>query len=314
MLKTLYRTAAAALLALPLSAAVKTYWVPGVNQEKGWYDADKSGPADNQMCWAASAANMIAWWQDRNPETAAKAKAPTGTAVWDTFRKALRNTPGSPYAGSNWWFCGGNLPQPNFTAEGSKCGGYYKDMVGPGEFAFAGRYTRLMKGPSFGAGQKNISEHLKDLIQGGNAISISIQRLNPVNRQVAPGGHMISLWGVDYDDEKKQVTRVYLTDSDDAISRFAPVQKGLFAADCTYATDLKEPQMGQFSSLVFRTDTGWFANNAVITAIISLNGDCPFITEGDKAAHAAKPAKAKKGDKKGDKKGKTPKAKKKPAA
>ena len=43
-------------------------FVEGVNRESGWYDVNKVGKGDNgdiNMCWAASAANIIEWWQDR---------------------------------------------------------------------------------------------------------------------------------------------------------------------------------------------------------------------------------------------------------
>ncbi|MBR5895853.1 MAG: IdeS/Mac family cysteine endopeptidase [Akkermansia sp.] len=43
-------------------------WATGVSKEEGWYDANKNAPwdgdADDLMCYAACAANLVAWWQN----------------------------------------------------------------------------------------------------------------------------------------------------------------------------------------------------------------------------------------------------------
>lgn len=45
-----------------------TVWAQGVSQESGWYDANKNnnddGDADDNMCYAASVSNLLAWWQN----------------------------------------------------------------------------------------------------------------------------------------------------------------------------------------------------------------------------------------------------------
>ena len=41
-------------------------WTLGVSSERGWYDANKTlAPGDDNLCWAASASNILNWWEDR---------------------------------------------------------------------------------------------------------------------------------------------------------------------------------------------------------------------------------------------------------
>ncbi len=59
-------------------------WVNGVDESGGWHDANKvngyDGEADDNMCYAASAANLIAWWQENSNLTSS---APKGSDnIW----------------------------------------------------------------------------------------------------------------------------------------------------------------------------------------------------------------------------------------
>lgn len=99
-----------------------TVWAKGVGvnadgEVVGWYDADKTpteGDADDLMCYAASAANLIAWWQ--NSDRAVVSEAPKDVdAIWDTFvSKNLRDdVGGTAHAAINWWLSGVYSPVNN---------------------------------------------------------------------------------------------------------------------------------------------------------------------------------------------------------
>ena len=69
-----------------------TFWVSGVTEESGWHDANKidndDGTADDNMCYAASAANLIAWWQENSNLSSS---APTKVDdIWNTFLNKCR--------------------------------------------------------------------------------------------------------------------------------------------------------------------------------------------------------------------------------
>ena len=65
-----------------------TVWANGVSELGGWYDVNKSsledGHREANMCYAASAANLIAWWQ--NGEYGVSSEAPTDIDdIWNVF-------------------------------------------------------------------------------------------------------------------------------------------------------------------------------------------------------------------------------------
>ena len=80
------------LLGLAFAEEEKTtnswlYLAPGLMQTvtdggvviSGWYDAEKTWDEDDNMCYAASAANLIAWWQ--NSDSAVVSEAPRSLDV-----------------------------------------------------------------------------------------------------------------------------------------------------------------------------------------------------------------------------------------
>lgn len=261
-----------ALAAIPVHGAVRTYMVKGVSESKGWYDADKAGAQESELCWAAAAANTIAWWQDRHPDTHSQTEAPKGTDVWELMRKGMNNRPGSPQGGVNWWFNHSLQPGPMGGGDNTK-GGFYATVMNGKPLQ-----TELLRAPLFGS-DLTLSERLKELIQGGNALCLAIQPVK--DRQMQSGSHWISLWGIDYDEEKKLVTRVYVTDPDDAAGQWPSIQKGLFVAECTWAEDIQAGSR-TFASLMFRTPQGWYNDNTCITSIVTLSGNSEFAADSDK--------------------------------
>ncbi|MBE6418488.1 MAG: hypothetical protein E7033_08515 [Akkermansiaceae bacterium] len=103
-------------------ASAEIIWVDGVNAEDGWEDVNKSSTtdADDMMCYAASASNLIAWWQKRLPGV------PSGTptepdAIWSTYVKAAKNGATNGGVVSNaltWWLSG--VYTPTSDAEGAR--------------------------------------------------------------------------------------------------------------------------------------------------------------------------------------------------
>ena len=104
-----FSVVAGAFLCAPSQAAVTTLWVDGVSRSGGWYDANKANPyeqdGDNALCYAASASNLIAWWQS-------KYTVPTGTpntidAIWARYKEGSNtDTTGDIGAAVQWWLTG----------------------------------------------------------------------------------------------------------------------------------------------------------------------------------------------------------------
>ncbi len=262
MIKNLAITA---FLALGGLASAATFWVEGVSLKSGWYDADKDSRDVGNMCWAATASNMLAWWQDRNPQF--KEMGPQGhEAIWNTYRQAFQNCSGEPFYVLQWWFNGVLATDKiKLTDYGKGQGGYYKRLAESCGRPFPG--TDL-KWETVAA---NSSTRLRELMEQGYAVAIGIRRLDDHNK-ILPVWHMLSLWGVEFDEKTQQVTAVYLTDSNDSMGEWPTVQKGLFRAAATMR-EVTDEKGGKTCGLVLRTREGWFKDNALITTLVELKAD-----------------------------------------
>ena len=100
-----------------------TYWANGLEatyteenrwEVSGWYDAqktEKEGDADDNMCYAASAANLLAWWQNRGDAPASAAPRDLDT-IWNTFvsNNQFEEEGGEALSVINWWMSGVYAP------------------------------------------------------------------------------------------------------------------------------------------------------------------------------------------------------------
>ena len=93
------------------------YLAAGLTEENGvisgWYDAEKTKDkdADDSMCYAASAANILAWWQ--NGTNIAPGGTPTElNDIWSTFKNnnQLYDSGGTFHFAVNWWMSGVYIP------------------------------------------------------------------------------------------------------------------------------------------------------------------------------------------------------------
>ena len=80
----------------------------------GWYDAEKTetvGDLDDNMCYAASAANLLAWWQNGD-SAAAGSTSQSLSYIWDTFvrNNRFQDDGGSTHEAINWWLTGVYAP------------------------------------------------------------------------------------------------------------------------------------------------------------------------------------------------------------
>ena len=113
--------ATAATSAYDPATGTGTVWANGVSETEGWYDANKNnnanGDADDNMCFAASAANLIAWWQNGEYGKSLTSQAPRDYKdIWQTYVTSNKNeenwsTGGLQSAALNWWVSGVYSPQ-----------------------------------------------------------------------------------------------------------------------------------------------------------------------------------------------------------
>ena len=90
-------------------------WAHGVsvNEEtgkvEGWYDAEKNREKDidDMLCYAASASNLLAWWQ--NSSYAVASEAPTKLEdIWGAYKEnnLAADQGGFTLGALNWWLSG----------------------------------------------------------------------------------------------------------------------------------------------------------------------------------------------------------------
>lgn len=199
-------------LAFLLPAQATEYWVPGTSREGGWYDVNKTFSQefpDSQMCWAASASNMLAWWQDHNPEyndLAAMNTPRGGQKIFDTFKTAYENDGGIQAYGILWYLQGDTNEDylPPLTEKGKEMGGYYGNAITQ---IYSERPIRLgLYDVRVADSASIVSGFLKDCIVEGYSVGLGVY---------GDISHAVTLWGIDYNEETQMIETMYLTDSDD---------------------------------------------------------------------------------------------------
>lgn len=189
-----------------------TLWASGVNAQSGWFDANKSaGREDSELCWAITAANLIAWWQEQRPDAVPEG-TPRGDAVWQVFRGAFSNEGSDPDEAMSWWFSGVYEPRRapgglrNAVVLRQDAGAYYRGMNWK-NLLYRAREPQLPAGAFTRAFVEGFGQ--------GDAFWVGVSFRKPDGNRYT---HAITVWGVDYERDAAghaRLTALYMTDSDD---------------------------------------------------------------------------------------------------
>ena len=221
-----------------------SYWTQGVSEAGGWYDINKTAnvdpdilEADDNMCYAAAAANVLAWWQNSPAGSTLTSNSPTGLEnIWQELVSCnqLWDTGGDPLLVVNWWVSGVYFPAgmedsaawERFYLTTEDVDSNNKMLVTLQKENFAGYYF-----DQYGLDNKKLSAFLMDMQQYSNSVA-DIDFADLLNNgcaitlaitsETAKDGHSITLWGVEYDEEGT-LTSMWLTDSDDGAERLIKV-------------------------------------------------------------------------------------------
>ena len=220
----------------------------GVTLTSGWYDTNKRNDGnthgDIMMCWAASAANIIEWWQDRYQ--AAGKSLPQGATTgpgsvyelktmelfkeqWTTLERGAQ-----VFQAVTWYFEGTNLckdASPGTSAQPVGAGGYYSSLMtdlrahmycGYKYLYFTDLYSGEINNYYYwgnGSGLtgterlKAFSDIVVDVMSKGVA-SMAVA----LSANLASGHHATTLWGYEIDNATGLITRLWITDSDDLLT------------------------------------------------------------------------------------------------
>ena len=219
----------------------------GVTLTSGWYDTNKRNDGnthgDIMMCWAASAANIIEWWQDRYQ--AAGKSLPQGATTgpgevyelktmelfkeqWTTLERGAQ-----VFQAVTWYFEGTNLckdASPGTSAQPVGAGGYYSSLMtdlrahmycGYEYLYFTDLYSGEINNYYIWGGGSGLTgtERLKAFsqivvdIMGKGVASMAVA----LSANLASVHHATTLWGYEIDNATGLITRLWITDSDDLV-------------------------------------------------------------------------------------------------
>ena len=196
------------------------YWAQGLvvsdNQlVSGYWDADKTGTGDTQLCWAAVSSNMLAWWQSQYGVTDFSSSEVPATAddIFAAFRQNWANVSGREEYGLTWWVSGesenasyGSFYGKNFTGNGEQ-GAYYAPHYD------AAATTALVKEISLtGASAEQVARDWAAVYADGGMMGLGIYR--SLSGTTLIGGHTLTLWGF-ATDAAGRLTSITVSDSDD---------------------------------------------------------------------------------------------------
>lgn len=261
------KTLLSLLAMVPLAASATQYWVPGVTLENhAWKDVDKlmtddHKTGDSVLCWAAAASNVVAWWQDYNAGHLVNHKEgiPQGEqALFNAINDAFVNTGADGYLGLSWFMDGATdmlnevwfedeeigtvtLGDMILDSDRTEQGGYYNGIVQniTSTMSYESQFIRDEETGMKIEGVLTLTEFTQKLVDavstGGVVLGLSADY----------GDHAITLWGVDVADDTHQITRMWVTDSDDKNSAVFKTDLDLIELICTPTSKHRDLGHGQ---------------------------------------------------------------------
>ncbi|MBE6401962.1 MAG: hypothetical protein E7037_08075 [Verrucomicrobia bacterium] len=216
-----------AFLGAAVSLNAETVWAKGVNENAGWVDVNKNWQEDRQLCWAAAASNIIEWWQRSADAKQIPAGTPQGVEnIFDAFRTAFADKGLGTNIAWKWYFGGCDLVRYNYERDfrnqktAKTSGRYWEPYVAK----VAGKTLSPETDPKWIPGgmicetresarsAEKLAGTLKSLFERGYGVSLAL-----VSGGNWPGGHAITLWGMEY--EGDFIKTLYVTDSDDGVTK-----------------------------------------------------------------------------------------------
>lgn len=263
------------LAGVSMTTQASQIWADGVSETSGYIDYEKqktTGDGDDNLCWAASASNILDFWQQRY---VVPTGTPTGKDIWAQFKNACQYDVGGSFLTAVQWWIGGDYQGTTWTetAEGAEnnraaywaaaseliapdgssqsvypiytdiatFSGYYWDVipetwVRDADINTNERHSHLSENFLWGCSYKEVSlaEVLLEQFSEGMPISLNLSSDGKTTL-----GHTVTLWGMEYEEDAHgQITlkNLWITDSDD------------------YKTNLREISVTQEDETIYLTN------------------------------------------------------------
>ena len=182
----------------------------------GYYDVNKTGSGDSNLCWAAAVANMLAWWQEQGMTTTVVPDAPQGAeTIYATFTQSWENSSGVDVYGLIWWLSGDSTSSgyddyvdAHYRGD-STTGAYYEQFYTPQTITQHTAQVQLAEVEA-----DTLSSAWVDIYEASGMIALGVFRSVGSGGSLS-GGHSLTLWGFETNLDTGRVQEIYVTDSDD---------------------------------------------------------------------------------------------------
>ena len=182
----------------------------------GYFDVNKIGSGDSNLCWAAAASNMLAWWQEQGMTTTVVPDAPQGAeTIYATFTQSWENSSGVDVYGLIWWLSGDSTSSgyddyvdAHYRGD-SATGAYYEQFYTPQTIAQHTAQVQLAEVEA-----DTLSSAWVDIYEASGMIALGVFRSVGSGGSLS-GGHSLTLWGFETNLDTGRVQEIYVTDSDD---------------------------------------------------------------------------------------------------
>jgi hypothetical protein len=159
-----------------------------------WHDANKTWVDDIDLCWAAAAANSIAWagWNYGTGYT-------NEENIFSHYKDHFTDEVGNARIGMRWWFDGVNEGQGTYMAQ--------VDVPGGGGFwpPPINFYDYLERWQDYDPSENSLSmSKIDEYLHKGYGVSMGIY--------TADWGHYVNVWGYEHD-QHGDINGIYITDS-----------------------------------------------------------------------------------------------------
>lgn len=187
----------------------------------GWYDCNKTidyKGGDNNMCWAATASNLLHWWLEHNskyveayeavhPESSCPKEYRRMTEndqnhsdIFAFFKNSFPNLGSWETGGVNWFING----------DGQKLNANYNTDF-KGFFSEVFSKDNVVATDTYNMSKKNFNNWMKDAFRNHKAIGFSVYGFANANE----GLHAMTIWGAEFDAEGN-VAYLYFCDNNSA--------------------------------------------------------------------------------------------------
>lgn len=186
----------------------------------GYYDVNKTGLEDSNLCWAATSANMLAWWQQQhgNAIGISTSVPATSEAIYGNFAANWDNTSGREEYGLTWWLSGESNSQKyqdfymaHHVGGGAEGGAWFSNLYDADNIS-----SMVSENSLATVTATELAGTWEAVFEQGGILSLGVYK--NISSSGTTGGHSLTLWGFSVYQSTGLLSSVTVSDSDDGLT------------------------------------------------------------------------------------------------